>query len=307
MLVQPEVDGWIALGGRGEPEELCHGFPWVETHGKWQVVMRWVMLPQNPGTRAWLWLGRETGHNRGGSVGRPATTEPTVPWVETQGKRQVVMRWVMLPQNPGTRRKTQARGDCKLVSANCKGQIWATGRVSRAAVLPRAWQDYFGLDACEREMGGALRGAYAPYMFSIDGGWVEDAVNGREGVFVDPNAGPGNEVERVAKSGLGVVRGAGDLDVVVIERRVELARRSLDVHSGQLDSLSPLAVLARGYSLTTRLDDDRLVRSGNDVSAGDRVRTRLRDAELLCRVEDVVPGSVKSGESVEPTRESSES
>jgi exodeoxyribonuclease VII large subunit len=91
-----------------------------------------------------------------------------------------------------------------------------------------------------------------------------------------------------------------------IQRRVELARRSLDACSGQLDSLSPLAVLARGYSLTTRLDDDRLVRCGNDVSAGDRVRTRLRDAELLCRVEDVVPGSVKSGEPRETTRESSE-
>ena len=86
-----------------------------------------------------------------------------------------------------------------------------------------------------------------------------------------------------------------------VERHVELARRTLDARSGQLDSLSPLAVLARGYSLTTRLDDDRLVRSGDDVSTGDRVRTRLRDAELLCRVEDVVQGSLQSSESIEPT------
>jgi exodeoxyribonuclease VII large subunit len=91
-----------------------------------------------------------------------------------------------------------------------------------------------------------------------------------------------------------------------IQRRLELARRSLDARSGQLDSLSPLGVLARGYSLTTRLDDDRLVRSGNDVSAGDRVRTRLRDAELLCRVEDVVQGSVNSDKSMASTREDSE-
>jgi exodeoxyribonuclease VII large subunit len=84
-----------------------------------------------------------------------------------------------------------------------------------------------------------------------------------------------------------------------IGRHVELARRSLDARSGQLDSLSPLAVLARGYSLTTRLDDDRLVRSGNDASAGDRVRTRLRDAELLCRVEDVVQAGMKRSEAIE--------
>jgi exodeoxyribonuclease VII large subunit len=86
-----------------------------------------------------------------------------------------------------------------------------------------------------------------------------------------------------------------------VERHVELARRALDARSGQLDSLSPLAVLARGYSLTTRLDDDRLVRSGDDVSTGDRVRTRLRDAELLCRVEDVVQGSLQSSEPIEQT------
>jgi exodeoxyribonuclease VII large subunit len=91
-----------------------------------------------------------------------------------------------------------------------------------------------------------------------------------------------------------------------IQRRAELARHALDARSGQLDSLSPLAVLARGYSLTTRLDDDRLVRSGNDVSTGDRVRTRLRDVELLCRVEDVIQGSVNSDESIPSTREDSE-
>jgi exodeoxyribonuclease VII large subunit len=92
-----------------------------------------------------------------------------------------------------------------------------------------------------------------------------------------------------------------------IERRVELARRAMEARGGQLESLSPLAVLGRGYSLTTRVDDNALVRSGRDVAAGERVRTRLRDAELLCRVEEVNEAPQDGHGSIEPSRESDES
>jgi exodeoxyribonuclease VII large subunit len=72
-----------------------------------------------------------------------------------------------------------------------------------------------------------------------------------------------------------------------IARRCELAKGLLSEKAGRLDSLSPLGVLARGYSLTTRADDDRLVRSASAVSLGDRLRTRLTQGELISRVEEI--------------------
>ncbi len=59
--------------------------------------------------------------------------------------------------------------------------------------------------------------------------------------------------------------------------------------AGQLESLSPLAVLGRGYSLTTD-SDGGLVTSHTEVAAGDRLMTRLQrgmiESEVLgCRGE----------------------
>jgi exodeoxyribonuclease VII large subunit len=72
-----------------------------------------------------------------------------------------------------------------------------------------------------------------------------------------------------------------------VARRQEVARALLATKAGQLESLSPLGVLARGYSLTMRHDDGRLVRSPRDVAPGDRVRTRLATGELVSRIETI--------------------
>ena len=48
----------------------------------------------------------------------------------------------------------------------------------------------------------------------------------------------------------------------------------LRAHEAQLQALSPLAVLERGYSMTLG-PDGRVIRSPSDVSAGDRISTRL--------------------------------
>ncbi len=74
-----------------------------------------------------------------------------------------------------------------------------------------------------------------------------------------------------------------------IERRAEIAGSVLIAKAGQLESLSPLAVFGRGYSLTTRLDDGRLVRSANQLTAGDRLRTRLAAGSVTSRVETMEP------------------
>ena len=47
-----------------------------------------------------------------------------------------------------------------------------------------------------------------------------------------------------------------------------------------IDSLSPLAVLNRGYSITRRLPDGRILRQAGDIHAGDRIDVRLAAGSL---------------------------
>jgi exodeoxyribonuclease VII large subunit len=67
-------------------------------------------------------------------------------------------------------------------------------------------------------------------------------------------------------------------------------RRAADLQraTARLDALSPLKVLARGYAIATR-QDGRAVRAASDVSPGDSLRVRVRDARLEARVLAVEP------------------
>ncbi len=69
-----------------------------------------------------------------------------------------------------------------------------------------------------------------------------------------------------------------------VHRRLEDARYGLGGTAGRLDSLSPLAVLSRGYSLT-RTPEGRIVRSWREIGAGDAVRVLLHEGSLDCRVD----------------------
>ncbi|MFC4302640.1 exodeoxyribonuclease VII large subunit [Cohnella boryungensis] len=52
----------------------------------------------------------------------------------------------------------------------------------------------------------------------------------------------------------------------------------------QLDALSPLKVMARGYSLAYDEQEKALIRSINEVQPGDRIHVRLTDGKLDCQV-----------------------
>jgi exodeoxyribonuclease VII large subunit len=67
-------------------------------------------------------------------------------------------------------------------------------------------------------------------------------------------------------------------------RALDRARHRLGGAAGRLDSLSPLGVLGRGYSLTLT-PARRIVRTWRDVSAGDAVRVLLHEGSLDCRVD----------------------
>ena len=60
--------------------------------------------------------------------------------------------------------------------------------------------------------------------------------------------------------------------------------------TSQLETLSPLGVLNRGYSLTQRLEDDAVVQDARSLSEGARLRTRFAKGEVTATVDDVRSG-----------------
>ena len=69
--------------------------------------------------------------------------------------------------------------------------------------------------------------------------------------------------------------------VLLGERR----RSALAHRAGQLDSLSPLAVLGRGYGLVTRARDGAIVRRADEIEIGEAMDVRLGSGSLGARVE----------------------
>ncbi len=72
-----------------------------------------------------------------------------------------------------------------------------------------------------------------------------------------------------------------------IRQRVQDAERRSETLAAALHSLSPLNVLARGYSLTRTRDDRQLVRSAGQISAGAALEILLPDGIVDVRVESV--------------------
>jgi exodeoxyribonuclease VII large subunit len=70
-------------------------------------------------------------------------------------------------------------------------------------------------------------------------------------------------------------------------RRMEVAKAKLEATAAHLDSLSPLGVLGRGYSITERIDSGDVVRDAAQLTPGDLIRTRLGQGQTVSRIEAV--------------------
>ncbi|MEX2662433.1 MAG: exodeoxyribonuclease VII large subunit [Vicinamibacterales bacterium] len=64
----------------------------------------------------------------------------------------------------------------------------------------------------------------------------------------------------------------------------ERADSRFRVLAGRLNTLSPLAVLARGYAVCWNADRTAIIRSAASVGGGERVRVTLHEGELACDV-----------------------
>jgi exodeoxyribonuclease VII large subunit len=72
-------------------------------------------------------------------------------------------------------------------------------------------------------------------------------------------------------------------------RRLERAEHGLGLLSARIHGASPLQVLARGYSLTSRPGETVPLRDAADVAVGDEVSTRLARGRFRAEVVDVEP------------------
>jgi len=72
----------------------------------------------------------------------------------------------------------------------------------------------------------------------------------------------------------------------VMSHRLALWRGDLRTMAAKLDSLSPLAILARGYSVCRQVPDLEIVTRAASVVEGGQVEVLLAQGGLICRVEE---------------------
>ncbi len=82
-----------------------------------------------------------------------------------------------------------------------------------------------------------------------------------------------------------------------VQSRLDRLHERLKAHAARLESLSPLNVLARGYSLTRREDETQLLHNVAGLHSGERIVTRVQRGEIVSRVEEIrgeEPGDERS-------------
>ena len=72
-----------------------------------------------------------------------------------------------------------------------------------------------------------------------------------------------------------------------VRQSLQRKRQNLEHSLTQLDGLSPLGILARGYSITATWPKGKVVRSVSQVQKGSTVRVRLHQGALKCNVTDI--------------------
>lgn len=75
-----------------------------------------------------------------------------------------------------------------------------------------------------------------------------------------------------------------------IEQTIKSAKQSLSSNAALLDSVNPLSILQRGYSVTTD-KNNQVVFSSQSVNTGDTLITKLADGEVTSTVTAASPGA----------------
>ena len=92
-------------------------------------------------------------------------------------------------------------------------------------------------------------------------------------------------LERIRNAAMGLDQFERNLNGAVA-RRFEKSDQQLKQLVARMNAINPLAVLARGYSLTTAADGE-LIRECSSVQSGDKISTRLSDGTIVSTVDTV--------------------
>ena len=71
------------------------------------------------------------------------------------------------------------------------------------------------------------------------------------------------------------------------KNQFELFKNRLSLGLSRLEALSPIKVLARGYSVSSLLPSNEVIKSVEDVKAGDSLQTRLKDGLIISNIEKI--------------------
>lgn len=71
------------------------------------------------------------------------------------------------------------------------------------------------------------------------------------------------------------------------KNQFEMFKNRLSLGLSRLEALSPLKVLARGYSVSSLLPSKMVIKSVKDVKAGDSLQTRLKDGLIISNIEKI--------------------
>jgi len=69
-----------------------------------------------------------------------------------------------------------------------------------------------------------------------------------------------------------------------IAHALNTERERLSGIAGKLESLSPLNVLKRGYTITTRLEDNKSLREAKGLNKGDKIKTKLSKGSTISAI-----------------------
>jgi exodeoxyribonuclease VII large subunit len=78
-------------------------------------------------------------------------------------------------------------------------------------------------------------------------------------------------------------------------QRLATARERLGAHAARLETLSPLNVLGRGYSVSRREADLVVVRSPDQIKPGERLLTLVQHGRIFSRVEEAAACPAQAG------------
>ncbi len=73
----------------------------------------------------------------------------------------------------------------------------------------------------------------------------------------------------------------------IVSHVLQLKLQQLTTLSTAVEAFNPLGVLARGYSITRRSDNGRIVRSSQELKAGDSIETILHDGKVTSDIRSV--------------------